>query len=314
MGKREEVPSHSRMLNLVEKASAVLPLAKPYPGVISSTFNYFVADMLTNLGIGYQAHTASINTEQSHVFYHKLERFFVNAADVPLEFAVQVGGLRNVILEALRSLSVSSPVNAALVKIIRQLEITPQTEEALETLIWGRSNDIQFAIASPMLNAEYIVAKLQEIIKTNPMSLVEKAKAKVCGQTPFNVNYAFEYLPYKAIVPSEMGFPIFIESQATGLIHARGDLALKCSSPVPELEATIIKKAAYSYSGYVGHICPFTHQPKQPPPGQLLQPGDSGQGVAPRRPPPHRPGLLLQGDAARVCHRLHRLRDHGPGG
>merc|ERR1719204_2166541 len=157
-------------------------------------------------------------------------------------------------------LSVSSPVNADLVKIIRQLEITPQTEEALETLIWGRSNDIQFAIASPMLNAEYIVAKLQEIIKTNPMSLVEKAKAKVCGQTPFNVNYAFEYLPYKAIVPSEMCFPIFIESQATGLIHARGDLALKCSSPVPELEATIIKKAAYSYSGYVGHICPFTHQ------------------------------------------------------
>ena len=113
--KREEVPSHSRMLNLVEKASAVLPLAKPYPGIISSTFNYFVADMLTNLGIGYQAHTASINTEQSHVFYHKLERFFVNAADIPLGFAVQVGGLGNVILE------------------------------------------------------------------TNPMSLVEKAKAKVCG-------------------------------------------------------------------------------------------------------------------------------------
>jgi len=53
------------MLNLVEKASAVLPLAKPYPGIISSTFNYFIADMLTNLGIGYQAHTASINTESS---------------------------------------------------------------------------------------------------------------------------------------------------------------------------------------------------------------------------------------------------------
>merc|ERR1712013_237026 len=37
-----------------------------------------------------------------------------------------------------------------------------------------------------------------------------------------------------------------------------------------------------------GHV---RQQPKQPPPGQLLQPGDSGQGVAPRRPPPHRPGL-----------------------
>merc|ERR1711972_412551 len=60
-----------------------------------------------------------------------------------------------------------------------------------------------------------------------------------------------------------------------------------------------------------GHV---RQQPKQPSPGQLLQPGDPGQGVAPRRPPPHRPGLLLQGDAARVRHRLHRLRDHGPGG
>merc|ERR1712013_827572 len=77
---------------------------------------------------------------RSHPMTHRhLPAFWtVNAADVPLEFAVQVGGLRNVILEALRSLSVSSPVNADLVKIIRQLEITPQTEEALETLIWGR--------------------------------------------------------------------------------------------------------------------------------------------------------------------------------
>ena len=92
------------------------------------------------------------------------------------------------------------------------------------------------------------------------MSLVEKAKAKVCGQTPFNVNYAFEYLPYKAIVSSEMGFPIFIEGQATGLTHARGDPALKCNSLVLKLEATIIKKATYSSSGYVGHNCPFPHQ------------------------------------------------------
>merc|ERR1712121_276547 len=75
-----------------------------------------------------------------------------------------------------------------------------------------------------------------------------------------NINYAFEYLPYKAIVPSEMGFPLFIETQATGLIHARGDLALTCTGTVPALEANIIKKVAYSYSGYVGHLCPFTNQ------------------------------------------------------
>merc|ERR1712114_32645 len=67
-------------------------------------------------------------------------------------------------------------------------------------------------------------------------------------------------LPYKAIVPSEMGFPLFIETQATGLIHARGDLALTCTGPVPSLEANVVKKVAYSYSGYVGHLCPFTNQ------------------------------------------------------
>jgi hypothetical protein len=57
-----------------------------------------------------------------------------------------------------------------------------------------------------------------------------------------------------------MGFPLFIETQATGLIHARGDLALTCTGPVPSLEANIVKKVAYSYSGYVGHLCPFTNQ------------------------------------------------------
>merc|ERR1712121_407232 len=257
-----DVPAASRMVRLVEKASTVLPLAKPFPGIISSTFNHFYAEMLSNLGVGFLTNTAVSHTGHTHVFYHKLHRFFMHATGLPLECAVQVGGVKNVVLETVRALRATSAnvVHADLLKIIRQLEITPQAEEALETFFWGRSNDIQIAFAAPVLNAEYIVAKLKEILMVNPKTWVEKAKANICGQTPFNVNYAFEYLPYKAIVPSEMGFPIFIESQATGLIHARGDLALKCSSPVPELEATIIKKAAYSYSGYVGHICPFTHQ------------------------------------------------------
>merc|ERR1719462_601395 len=256
------MPAASRMVRLVEKAATVLPLAKPFPGIISSTFNHFFAEMLRNLGVGYLTHTAVAHTGHTHVFYHKLHRFFMHARDVPLEFAVQVGGLKNVVLETLRTLTATSAnvVHADLLKIIRQLEITPKAEEALETFFWGRSNDVQFAFAAPILNAEFIVAKLKEILMVNPMTWVEKAKAKFCGQTPFNINYAFEYLPYKAIVPSEMGFPLFIETQATGLIHARGDLALTCTGAVPALEANIFKKVAYSYSGYVGHICPFTRQ------------------------------------------------------
>ena len=257
-----DVPATSRMVRLVEKAATVLPLAKPFPGIISSTFNHFYAEMLSNLGVGYLTNTAVSHTGHTHVFYHKLQRFFMQAQDVPLEFAVQVSGVKAIVMETLRTLSASSPsiIHADLLKIIRQLEITPQAEEALETFFWVRSNDVQIAFAAPVLNAEFIVAKLKEILMVNPKIWVEKAKANICGQTPFNINYAFEYLPYKAIVPSEMGFPLFIETQATGLIHARGDLALTCTGPVPSLEANIVKKVAYSYSGYVGHLCPFTNQ------------------------------------------------------
>merc|ERR1719153_513877 len=256
-----DVPAASKVVRLVEKAATVLPLAKPFPGIISSTFSHFYAEMLNNLGVGYQAHTALSHTGQTHVFYHKLHRFFMHATDVPLEFAVQVGGLRNIVLESLRTLSSSTNVvHADLLKVIRQLEITPQAEEALETFFWGRSNDVQFAFAAPVLNAEFIVAKLKEILMTKPITWVEKAKAKICGQTHFNINYAFEYLPYKAIVPSEMGFPLFIETQATGLIHARGNLAVTCTGSAPALEADIVKKMEFSHSGYVGVISPFTNQ------------------------------------------------------
>merc|ERR1711970_1346004 len=176
-----DVPAASRMVRLVEKAATVLPLAKPFPGIISSTFNHFYAEMLSNLGVGYLTNTAVSHTGHTHVFYHKLHRFFMHATDVPLEFAVQVGGVKNVVLETVRALSATSAnvVHADLLKIIRQLEITPQAEEALETFFWDRSNDIQIALAAPVLNAEYIVAKLKEILMVNPKTWVEKAKANI---------------------------------------------------------------------------------------------------------------------------------------
>merc|ERR1719341_535134 len=84
----------------------------------------------------------------------RMVRLVEKAATVlPLEFAVQVGGVKNVVLETVRALSATSAnvVHADLLKIIRQLEITPQAEEALETFFWGRSNDIQIAFAAPVL-------------------------------------------------------------------------------------------------------------------------------------------------------------------
>merc|ERR1719239_1562087 len=76
-----DVPAASRMVRLVEKAATVLPLAKPFPGIISSTFNHFYAEMLSNLGVGYLTNTAVSHTGHTHVFYHKLHRFFMHATD-----------------------------------------------------------------------------------------------------------------------------------------------------------------------------------------------------------------------------------------
>jgi len=261
--KMSDLPPHTthQMIGLIEKATAVFPLCKPFPGIISSTFNYFMADMLKNLDIGFITNTAMIQGTHTFTIYHKLDMLLKHVKIVPLEFAVVTSGLKNVISEVITAMSSSSgsPVHAELQKVIQNLHISPKTEEVLMSFIWARiSNDMQIVLAFPALHTDYIVAKVKSILMQNPMSLVAEAKKTVCGKTPFHFTYAYEELPYMAVVPSELGLPIFVESQATILTHMKGDVNVDCSLTIPSLELKTSKKIAYSWSGFVGTISPFT--------------------------------------------------------
>ena len=110
-----------------------------------------------------------------------------------MELAVQVDGLRRVGLETLRAPTATSAnaVRADLPKIIRQLKITPQAEEALKTFFWGRTTDVYFTFSAPFLDAKLIVTKLMG----NPTTRVEQTKANIHGKTPFSINYAIGHRP-----------------------------------------------------------------------------------------------------------------------
>jgi hypothetical protein len=261
--KRAELPAASLMMDLVEKAATVLPLAKPVPGVLSATFNIFVAEMLKNLDVGYVSHTAMVNSAHAHGFYYKIEAFLKQARTVPFEFAAQATGLRTFILETLKAVTTMNEdkIHVDLKAIIAKLEVMPKADFPLEALFWGRfSDDIQFVLVTPEINAEYFVEKIKEVMKKNPVTLLEEAKRTVCGKTPFHLTKAVEILPYAAIVPSEMGFPVFIETQYTQLFSMKGEIDIDCAAALPTVELKTHKKSATSWTGYAGVISPFTKE------------------------------------------------------
>ena len=86
------------------------------------------------------------------------------------------------------------------------------------------------------------------------------ALQKVCGKHSINHNNVFEELPYQALVPSDLGLPIFVESQMTYLVSLKGEANLECSITKPSAQLELSKKLSYTYNGYAGTVCPFTQE------------------------------------------------------
>merc|ERR1711970_241077 len=81
---------------------------------------------------------------------------------------------------------------------------------------------------------------------------------KICGTTPIHIAKAFETLPFMAVLPSDMGFPVVIETQATFFVHMKGELKVDCAvQGFPAFVLKTYKKFAYSWSGYAGVVSPF---------------------------------------------------------
>merc|ERR1711887_397030 len=255
----ESHPEGSHWKGLTLKAQVVLPMAKPVPGIITSTFSSYISGVLSPLGVGYQMLTAMVTGSANQHLYHRTEYFLKQVHTAPLEFAVHVGGMKSLVRDFVKTVSGDSTsylenIHPEWKELIEALDVTPVEEESLDASLWARlSDDVQFVYAANLKSFDLIKEHIKEAVKA-PGKMLEK----VCRKTPINFNKAFEYIPYQAMIPSDLGFPIVVETQATQLVSLMGEIDVDCATPSMALK--LAKKAAFTYSGYVGTVSPFTNE------------------------------------------------------
>jgi len=255
----ENHPEGSKWKGLTIKAQTVLPLAKPIAGIISSTFNSFISGVLKNLDVGCQMVTSMVTGSASQFLYHKTEYFLKQVQTTPVEFAVEVGGVKALARDLMKYMSSDTAsfldkINPEWKELVQNMEISPFADAPFETSVWAKfSDDIQFIFAANFKTLDFIKEKVLESVK-GPGKMLEK----ICGKTPINFNKVFEALPYQAVVPSDLGLPIVIETQETYVASLKGEVDVVCANPSIALQ--IAKKAAFTYSGYAGTVSPFTNE------------------------------------------------------
>merc|ERR1711970_1227557 len=255
----ESHPEGSHWKGLTLKAQVVLPMAKPVPGIITSTFSSYISGVLSPLGVGYQMLTAMVTGSANQHLYHRTEYFLKQVHTAPLEFAVHVGGMKSLVRDFVKTVSGDSTsylenIHPEWKELIEALDVTPVEEESLDASLWARlSDDVQFVYAANLKSFDLIKHHVKESLKA-PGKLLEK----VCKKTPINFNKVFEVLPYQAVIPSDLGFPIIVETQVTHLVSLMGEIDVDCTTPSIALK--LAKKAAFTYSGYVGTVSPFTNE------------------------------------------------------
>ena len=189
--------------------------------------------------------------------YHKTEYYLKQVQTVPMEFAGHVSGLNTIVKSMMKAIKPSHGQNHLLREILNRLEVTPRSDAQFEAGAWLRlSDDINFGVEINQGHIEVMKQKVQKVIKDSGVKVMEK----ICGRHPFNYNNFFEELPYQAVVPSDLGLPIIVESQMTYLVSLQGEVNLECSLRMPSAQLELSKKLSYTYNGHAGTVCPFTQQ------------------------------------------------------
>jgi len=257
--KLEDHPEESYWRELTIKAQGVLPMAKPVAGIISSTFNTYLSDVLKNLHVGSQFFTSFITEKTGHNLYHRTQHFLKQVQTVPLEFSVDIRGYKSLVQDLVKTVTghesnILENIHPEWSSIVESLEVAPQALGPFEGDFWFKfSDDIQLILGADMNIVNMIKEKVMEHMKA-PGQLLEK----ICTKTPININKAFEFMPYQAVVPSDLGLPIVVETQMTALFSMKGFVDVDCAKP--SVAVNVAQKAAYTYSGYVGTISPFTQE------------------------------------------------------
>merc|ERR1719175_379872 len=235
--------------------NSVLKLAKPMSHI--SSVHKVNSGYLPELQIGATMVNSLLKGMTSTEVYHKTEYYLKQAQTVPMEFAGHVSGLNTVYKSILKALGKHQSSNQELKKILSELEVSPRTASQFEAGAWLRfSDDINFAVELNEGHISVMKEKVLKAIKESGFSALQK----VCGKHSINHNNVFEELPYQALVPSDLGLPIFVESQMTYLVSLKGEANLECSITKPSAQLELTNKMSYTYNGYAGTVCPFTQE------------------------------------------------------
>ena len=256
-----EMPEYRILYSMANKARVVYHLAKPVPGVISSTLNYYVAEWLKELQVGYKAHGFYSTAGSIKNIYGKLEYFLEEIKFSPIEFCFTLRGTSQ-LLQKINKIFKSendSPLDKIHPEwrdIISTINLKPLEETPFNTRVWARLfDDVEFAYG---MDSEKLETMLQSIKRqiSEPQSL----KQKICGRTPLNFVKVNNWAPSEHLIPSDMGFPILIEVHMPALLSVRGSVDIDCSGTIPSVSLEFSKKISATLNGYVGTVCPFTEE------------------------------------------------------
>merc|ERR1712180_136318 len=258
--KESEIAANSKLMDLTLKAKSVFPLAKPIPGIHSITYGEFVNRLMKDLGISYQTYETQMRYQHSMDYFYKLDFFLKNVRETRFEEYWASGGLHTFIIDAFQvAISNSQPkMHEEMRKLMEKLEIAPKQESVMWVDQWFRLyDDMTLSIQSPRLGIQDVKEKMREVL-TNSPKWIEEVKSSLCGKTPFHMIKAHQTIPYMAMVPSEMGFPIWIETEVTYLNSLKGEVDVDCSMTLPALDVKMTPKFSYAWSSYAGVVSPFT--------------------------------------------------------
>jgi hypothetical protein len=97
----------------------------------------FIAGFLKTLDVGYTGQSAQTYAP-NYYHYYRLEMYLKQAKTVPMEYAVTVGGLKNLMIDTLKEVTGSTHVHQEFRKIIEQTGDYPQSETPIEASFWAR--------------------------------------------------------------------------------------------------------------------------------------------------------------------------------
>jgi len=248
-------PQDSKFQQLSQQCQTVLQLAKPLYHVFS--VNQVSSGYLPELQIGATMINSLMKGMSGTEVYHKTEYYLKQVQTVPMEFAGHVSGLSTIVKSMMKAIKPSQGQNHLLREILNKLEVSPRSDAQFEAGAWLRlSDDINFGVEINQGHIDVMKQKVQKVIKDSGVKVMEK----ICGRHPFNYNNVFEELPYQAVVPSDLGLPIIVESQMTYLVSLQGEVNLECSLTRPSAQLELSKKLSYTYNGQAGTVCPFSQQ------------------------------------------------------